>query len=352
MKKLRKLSAALACILTLVVTLTACGGSSTSTSTVSTSSAVSEAAPVDSEASSEAAPTGIVPSEVKIFGGTTGGSWNIATTIIGNFLPGDIPGIRCTVSPGAAMSNVAGVNSGDIQLAISKAPTTFDGYNGVEPFTEKTTKVMNMGYLYTEHTHIIVAADSGINSIEDLKGKRLTTFAKGNTAEVITRHILSVYDMTYDDMSKVSFANLNDMGEQFKDGLTDALCFASAVPVSVVMDIASVRDIKILEISDDKMEALQQISPAYMRNIIPGGTYKGIDQDIKTMGNAQHLIVSSDLDTEFVYQMTKSIVTNLNKLGEGHTVYAALTPELMAQDLNMPMHPGAEKYYKEIGAMK
>ncbi len=352
MKNLRKTLSILSSILAATVLLTACSGASTSSSEASPPSSAAESSSQTQSGSEESSSGGIVPTEVKIFGGTTGGSWNIATTIIGNFLPNDIPGIRCTVSPGAALSNVAGVNSGDIQLAISKAPTTFDGYNGVEPFTEKTTKVMNMGYLYTEHTHILVAADSGIDSIEDLKGKRLTTFAKGNTAEVITRDILSVYDMTYDDMAKVSFANLNDMGEQFKDGLTDALCFASAVPVSVVMDIASVRDIKLLEIPDDKMEALQEISPAYMRNVIPAGTYKGVEGEIKTMGNAQHLIVSSDLDEDFVYQMTKSIVENLDQLGEGHAVYAELTPELMAQDLNMPMHPGAEKYYREIGAIK
>jgi TRAP transporter TAXI family solute receptor len=97
---------------------------------------------------------------------------------------------------------------------------------------------------------------------------------------------------------------------------------------------------------------MQKISPSYMRNTIPAGTYKGVDYEVRTMGNAQHLIVSADLDTEFVYQMTKSIVEHLKEIGEGHAVYAKLTPELMAQDLNMPMHPGAEKYYKEIGVMK
>lgn len=347
MKVKRNMSLMLAIVMATALVMSACGSTP-----ASSAAPVSSAAPAGSSAPAAYVPDGIVPTEVKIFGGTTGGSWNIATTIIGNFLPNDIPGIRCTVSPGAALSNVAGIQSGDITLAVSKAPTTFDGYNGVEPFTEKTAKVMNMGFLYNEHTHIIVNADSGINSIADLKGKRLTTFAKGNTAEVITRDLLSVYDMTYDDLAKVSFSNLNDMGEQFKDGLTDALCFASATPVSVVMDIASVRNIKLLEIPDDKMAAMQKISPSYMRNIIPAGTYKGVDYETKTMGNAQHLIVSSDLDTEFVYKMTKSIVEHLKEIGEGHAVYAALTPELMAQDLNMPMHPGAAKYYKEIGVMK
>ena len=291
------------------------------------------------------------PSEVIIYGGTTGDSWNIFTTVVGGFLPRHIPGIRTTVSPGAAFSNVQGVNDGQITLAISKLPTTFDGYAAKAPFKAPTDNVVNMGFLYDEHTHIIVNADSDIHSIADLKGKRCTTFAKGNTAEVIFRDLLSVYDMTYDDLGSITFSNLNDMAEQFKDGLTDCLCFASALPVSVVLDIVSSRDIRLIDIPDDKLAAMQEISPAYLRQIIPAGTYQGVDTDCYTMGNAQHMIVNKQLDEEFVYQMTKAIVEELPTIGAGHVVYANLTPEMMAQDLGIPMHPGAERYYKEIGAM-
>ena len=295
---------------------------------------------------------GIWPKDVVIYGGTTGGSWNIFTTVVGEFLPKHIENIRCTVSPGAALSNVQGVNDGTITLAVSKLPTTIDGYNAKAPFSAPTDKVMNMGFLYNEHTHIIVNANSDIYSVEDLKGKNCTTFAKGNTAEVIFRDILSVYGMTYADLGSINYSNLNDMGEQFKDGLTDCLCFASALPVSVVLDIASSRDIRLISIPDNKMEALREVSPAYMRQVIPAGTYEGVDEDCLTMGNAQHMIVSSDLDEEFVYQMTKAIVEELEPIGQGHAVYANLTVEDMAQDLGIPMHPGAERCYREIGVIE
>lgn len=295
---------------------------------------------------------GIVPKDVIIYGGTTGGSWNLFTTVVGNFLPNDIEGIRTTVSPGAALSNLQGVQDGTITLAISKLPTTIDAYNAVEPFKEPLNKVVNMGYLYTEHYHIIVNKNSDIQTVADLKGKNVTTFAKGNTAEIICSDILSVYGLTYDDLGSINFSSLSDMGEQFKDGLTDCLMFASATPVSTVLDIETSRDIRLLELTEEDMKALQEISPAYIENTIPAGTYKGVDQDIRCMGSMQHMIVSSDLDEEFVYQMTKSIVEHLEDIGATHAVYAALTPELMAQDLEIPMHPGAIRYYKEIGAMK
>ena len=120
----------------------------------------------------------------------------------------------------------------------------------------------------------------------------------------------------------------------------------------MVLDIASSRDIRLISIPDDKMEALREVSPAYMRQVIPAGTYEGVDEDCLTIGNAQHLIVSADLDEEFVYQMTKAIVEELDVIGQGHAVYANLTVEDMAQDLGIPMHPGAERYYREIGAIK
>lgn len=293
-----------------------------------------------------------VPSDVIIYGGTTGGSWNLFTTVVGNFLPKAIPGIRTTVSPGAALSNIKGVQDGTITLAVSKLPTTIDAYNAVAPFTAPQDKVVNMGYLYTEHYHIIVNKNSNIYSVADLKGKRVTTFTKGNTAEIICRDILGAYGLTYDDLGSINFSSLSDMGEQFKDGLTDCLMFASALPVSTVLDITTARDIRLISLTDDDFAKLKEVSPAYLKNIIPANTYSGQTEDIPCLGNMQHIIVNKDLDEEFVYQMTKAIVENLSEIGATHVVYRILTPELMAQDLGIPMHPGATRYYKEIGAIK
>ena len=342
--------------LIMAMALTACseqkdaGGTAAVSTTAEAKSQGEAKKEVKSE--TEAKMQGIVPKDVVIYGGTTGGSWNLFTTVVGNFLPEDIAGIRTTVSPGAALSNLQGVQDGTITLAISKLPTTVDGYNAVQPFTAPLNKVVNMGYLYTEHYHILVNKDSDIHSVADLKGKNVTTFAKGNTAELICSDILEVNGLTYDDLGSINFSNLSDMGEQFKDGLTDCLMFASATPVSTVLDIVTARDIRLIELTDEDFKKLQEISPAYIENVIPANTYSGIEKDVRCLGTMQHMIVSSDLDTDFVYQMTKSIVEHLDDIAATHAVYAALTPEMMAQDLGIPMHPGAEKYYKEIGALK
>lgn len=359
-----KKTTAILCIMALV--LTACRGQNGTGADKETKAAVQETKAAEQETGEAAAAQnteaagqedtnasqGIVPKDVVIYGGTTGGSWNLFTTVAGNFLPEEIPGIRTTVSPGAALSNLQGVQDGTITLAISKLPTTVDGYNAVPPFAEPLNKVVNMGYLYTEHYHILVNKDSDIYSVADLKGKNVTTFAKGNTAELICSDILSVYGLTYDDLGAINFSSLSDMGEQFKDGLTDCLMFASATPVSTVLDIVTARDIRLIELTDEDFKALKEISPAYIENVIPAGTYNGVEEEVRCLGTMQHLIVSSDLDEGFVYDMTKAIVEHLDDIGDTHAVYAELTPEMMAQDLGIPMHPGAEKYYREIGAMK
>jgi len=340
----------------MVLVMTACSSPKQETKPAETTKQETQAAASEAAKEESAAPetkaAGVVPTDVVIYGGTTGGSWNLFTTVVGNFLPNDLAGTRTTVSPGAALSNLQGVQDGTITLAISKLPTTIDAYNAVEPFKEPLNKVMNAGFLYTEHYHIIVNKDSDIQTVADLKGKNVTTFAKGNTAEIICSDILSVYGLSYDDLGSINFSSLSDMGEQFKDGLTDCLMFASATPVSTVLDIETSRDIRLLELTPEDIKALQEISPAYIENTIPGGTYKGVENDIRCLGSMQHMIVSSDLDEEFVYQMVKSIVEHLDDIGATHAVYAALTPELMAQDMGIPMHPGAVRYYKEIGAMK
>jgi len=317
----------------------------------SSASAPSSAQASSSSAASSQAPTGVRPTDVVLYGGTVGGSWNLCTTVIANFLPNAIPGIRTTASPGTGLGNVSGVQSGQVTFAMSQLPTAYDGIKGVEPFDGRQDKIRNIAYIYVEPTHMVVRADSGINSLADMKGKTLGTFAPGNTAELVCRQLLSLYDLTYDDV-KASFGSASDLAEQFKDGLIDMMCFAGAIPYSVVVDITTSRDIKLLQLNDDELAKMKVINEAFFATIIPAGTYQGVNYDVQTLGAIQHIICSSELDEEFVYQSTKAIVENIDAIKEAHVAFSPLTPEMMAKDVGIPFHPGAEKYYREMGLIK
>jgi len=296
--------------------------------------------------------TKVEPIDLKHRSGSTSGTWYPASGVMAEFLPKEIPGLTMTVTPGAGQSNVEAIQNGTSNFAIGKAAATFQGLNGVAPFTQKTDKVRNMGFLYNEAWHLVVRADSGINSVADLKGKSLTTQVKGNLAEEQTRDVLAASGLSYDDLKKVTQVGYEDSVQQMKDGLVDAFTFATAIPASVLMDLASVRDVKIISLDEKTLKYLKDKNGAYIQSIIPAGTYKGQDKDVVTVGTATHLMVPSTMSDEIVYKLTKAIVENREKLGEAHVTYKGLTPEIMATDIGIPMHPGAEKYYKEIGAIK
>lgn len=340
-----------------LVLLTGCG-STANTNTANTSAAAEtagsagntsgDAAASDSGASAAA---GIRPTDVTLYGGTVGGSWNLCTTVISNFLPNDIPDIRTTSSPGTGLGNIAAVQNGQATIAFSQITTTFDGIKGLEPFTEPQDKIVNLAYIYVEPLHVIVRADSDIQSIADLKGKTIGTFAPGNSAELVCRQLLSLHDMTYDDV-KTSFGSASDLAEQFKDGLIDAIIYATALPASTVTDITTSKDIRLLNITDEELEGMQTLNDAFFPTVIPAGTYPGVNEDTNTIGAYQHLICSSELDEEFVYEVTKSLVKNIDQIKDAHVAFSALTPELMATDVGIPFHPGAERYYREAGLLK
>lgn len=291
------------------------------------------------------------PIEIKHRSGSTSGTWYPASGVMAEFLPKEIPGLTMTITPGAGQSNVEAIQSGISNFAIGKAAATFQGMQGIPPFTQKTDKVRNIGFLYNETWHLVVLADSGINSVEDLKGKSLTTQVKGNLAEEQTRDVLASVGLTYDDLKKVTQVSYDDSVQQMKDGLVDAFTFATAIPASVLMDLASVRDVKIISLDEKTIQYMREKNSANIASAIPVGTYEGQDEEVQTIGTATHMMVPSTMSDDLAYKLTKAIVENREKLGEAHVTYKGLTPEIMATDIGIPMHPGAEKYYKEVGAM-
>lgn len=300
---------------------------------------------------SSADPGAIPPMDIKIYAGSVGASWTAASAAIGQLLPQLYPDVTTTVVPGLAMSNVIAVQNGEAQLAFSKTASTVDGIEGVEPFTEKTDKVCNIAYLNEDFTHVITLASSNINSWEDLKDKRLSVLQYGSTGEQMARFAIEASGLTYDDFSKVSQNQVADSVEMMKDGQVDAWILCTPIPSSLIIDLANSRDIKFLSITPEQVEEISKRNSAYFPNVIPNGTYDAQTEDISSFGVATHLIVNADMDEEIVYELTKSIVENREILGDANASFAGLTPEDMAKDIGVPMHPGAERYYREIGVL-
>jgi len=251
------------------------------------------------------------------------------------------------VLPGAGISNVRAVHEGKSELGFGNAVSTVDGVNGSAPFNAKQDNVCHVGTLYFQYFHMVTTADSGVQTVADLAGKTVTTQQRGNTGEQMTRAVLEVNGVTYEKLRRVNFGNYNDSVAQLKDGQAQGFGLITTVPASSVMDLASARDIRVLEVPDDKLKALQQINAGYDKRIIKAGSYPKQDKDVQTIGTWTHLIASCKLPEDRVYNLTKALVENIPSLAAVVSAVKELTAKDMATDVGVPYHPGAMKYYKE-----
>lgn len=285
--------------------------------------------------------------QLRLMTGPQGGSWYPLGGAIQAIIEKTMPGTSVQVSPGAGISNVLGVQAGKADLGFGNGVSTVDGIAGREPFKEKTSNVCQVGTLYFQYFHMVALADSGIRTPADLKGKGLSTQQKGNTGEQMTRAVLQVYGQSYDTLSKVNFGSYNDSVAQLKDNQAQVFTLITTVPASSVMDLASARDIRVLEIPDDKLKELQKINAGYDKRIIKAGSYPKQDKDVQTIGTWTHLIARCDLPEDTVYKITKALVENIDNLGAVVSAVKGLTAKDMATDIGVPFHRGALKYYKE-----
>jgi uncharacterized protein len=181
-----------------------------------------------------------------------------------------------------------------------------------------------------------------------VKGKGFATQVKGNTGELIARHVLKVSGMTYDDV-KASFTNsYTDSVEQMKDNRMHVFALGTAIPASSIMDLASARDIKLIDMAgiyDD----MKKINAAYQLVTIPKGTYPKQDKDVQVIGYYTHIIAACSLPEDTVYKMTAAFMPNKDGLSAVNKDITALSPQIMAQEIGVPFHPGAAKWYKEQG---
>lgn len=282
--------------------------------------------------------------------GPQGGSWVPLGGAIAEILKTEMPGVTVDVQPGAGIINVKGVETDKTDIGFANACSAADAIAGVDPFETKAQNVRHLMTLYDQIFQMVAPEDSGIKTVADFKGKQITTQPTGNTGEQMTRHILQVYGLSYKDMAKVHLVSYNDSVNLVKDRHADAFSLITTVPAPSITELAMSRKLRIIPVPDDKMQELKKINSGYVRKIIPKGSYEGQTEDVHTFGTYTHLIISAKLPEAFVYDLTKVLAKNVNKLGEVVSAVKGLDVKGMAADVGVPFHPGAEKYYKEVGA--
>ncbi len=287
--------------------------------------------------------------QVKLMTGPQGGSWYPLGGAIANIA--DKAGMKVQVLPGAGIANVKAIEAGKADIGFANSISTVDGIAGREPFDKPARNVCNVASLYPQYYQVVANADANINSLGDLKGKPIAVQPKGNTAEFISQQSLQVYGLDYKDMSRVSYVSYTDAVSLMKDNNAQAFTLGTTVPASAIMDLASARDIKLVPIPDDKFQAMRKLNPGYTKLVIPAGSYPKQTTDVPTIGYATHVIARCDLDEQVVYKLLKGMVDNKADLSAIAKAMGSITPKMMAEDIGVPLHKGAQKFYKEVGAI-
>lgn len=284
---------------------------------------------------------------LRFMSGPQGGSWYPLAGAIQGIVQKEIPGTNVQVGPGAGISNVIGVQNNKAEMGFGNSVSSYDGVMGNDPFKQKTDNVCQVATLYFQYFHVVVLADAGIKTGADLKGKALTTQPKGNTGEQMTRDFLKIYGLDYSKLRKVDFGSYTDSVAQLKDGHAQVFTLITTVPASAVMDLASARNIVVLNQADVGLRDLQKINKGYDKRIIKAGSYPKQDKDIQTIGTWTHLMMRCSTPEDLVYKITKALAQNTDHLGNVVAALKGLTAKELAIDVGVPYHPGARKFYRE-----
>lgn len=290
--------------------------------------------------------------DLKMMTGPMGGSWYPLGGAIADAVQKEMPNVSIAVAPGGGVANVEGIEFGKCEIGFSNSSSGVDAVYGRPPFKQKIQNMRQLANLYPQYFQMVVLEDSGIKSVADMKGKRISPGPKGHTGEFAAQQVLQVYGLSYKDMSKVHHVGYNDTVALMKDGHCDAWLLTTTIPASAIMDLASARKIRLLSLPEDKIQAMQKLNAGYIRRTVPKGTYPGVDYDAPGIGWFTHLVVSSKLPDDLVYNITKILVENIDRFGQVVKDMKGVTAKDLAMDIGIPFHPGALKYYKEVGAIK
>lgn len=285
--------------------------------------------------------------------GNTMGTYYIIGGAISELLHEEIPDMHCGVqTTSGSIANVKMLEDNVVSLAIIQNDIASYAVNGTEMFKDKNKykfdSLRGMATLYPESCQFVTNAASGINSIDELRGKKVAVGAESSGAEANARQILEIYGLSYSDIQPV-YMSFSAASKALKEGTIDAAFLTAGAPTLAVQDIAEQVNIKILPIDDQHFKDLSERYSFYSRNVIPKGTYHGVDEDIQTVSVMAILACNDDIDDELAYRLMKTIFGKLDHLKAAHPALSGLdkAKAMESQHMTIPFQKGAEKFLKE-----
>lgn len=289
---------------------------------------------------------------INIGTGTTGGTYYPVGASMAKVWNSVIKDMKANAqSTGGTAQNLALLGKGEAEVIFADGLYYF-AYKGEGAFKGKAMEnLRGLVPLYAEPIHFLVAKNSGIKTITDLKGRRVSVGAVGSGTEVTVRTLLETAGLNPDKDIKAENLGLSDTAAAFADGNIDAALTVGAVGIAGVVEITTLGTAEFRDLPDELVKNLGVKLPYYLPFDIPSGTYKGQGVPVKTMASWNVLIVTDKLDSHLAYEMTKALYDKKQDILNVSTRLTSMSPENLRY-IQIPLHLGAEKYYREIGAVK
>ncbi len=265
----------------------------------------------------------------------------------------NIPNVRSTAQvTRASAENMNLLQAGRGELALALADSVSDAYKGVAEagFPKPLTKLRGLSATYNNYIQIVANADSGIKTLADLKGKRISVGAAKSGTELNARAIFKAAGLSYSDMAKIEYLPFGESVELMKNRQLDATLQSAGLGVASIRDLAT--SVKIIVVAVPADVVTRVGDAAYQPSFIPANTYAGQTVDIPTAAIPNFLVTHSGVSDELAYQMTKTLYENLDTMYAAHNAAKAIKRENAVNGMPVPVHPGAARYYKEVGVMK
>ena len=288
---------------------------------------------------------------INILTGGTSGVYYPLGVALSQIYADNVEGARPSVQ--ATKASVENLNllqegKGEIAFTLGDSLALAVAGNTEAGFAAPLDKLRTVAAIYPNYVQVVASQESGIKTLADLKGKRLSVGAPASGTELNARAILAAAGMSYEDLGQVEYLPFAESVELMKNRQLDATLQSAGLGVASIRDLATAVPIVVVEVPAD---VVAKAGPPYMAATIPAGTYEGQTADAATAAVQNYLVTHDGVADDVVYAMTKALFEHLDDMVAAHAAAKAIKLENAAKDPPAPLHPGAERYFKEAGAM-
>ena len=266
-----------------------------------------------------------------------------------------VPGlVAIAQSTNASVANCTAIQNGQMEAGLTGAQTAYEAFTGSPKFKgKKYDKLRLLANLFPEDLQLVLPKGAKLNSIQDLKGKRVGIAQAGSGTQNTVVAFLEAAGITRDDISEAELNNTQS-AQRIADGQLDAYFYAAGTPTAAMIQLDSTRGMELYSFSDAERDLIHKVAPFYVLSVIPANTYEGIKYDVKTNAVNAQFVTNIDQPEELVYQITKALWNESTRrlLDNGHAKGKVITLDTALVSVLIPLHPGAERFYKEKGMIK